>query len=492
MSDTFLSDRIPKINELETFLYNTNKKFIEDFPIVRIQIAYFLGLVDMEKINHKNISKEIIFKKLPFNFQSFIQLVKLYLKLGVLRVRSNNLLKNKALVFGFSEHYKKQNNGESVNLYLSPVKSELKKLEIEFEELLISNNSTTVEMTKVRALYELLYQYNFLLFTLKAKLFKKYKSYIREAECIYDFLMKNAMPEPAHCANTYFNSKLKHEVSYGTFKQLLKIVKPRLIWTYVYYDNNMLALCRAANLYQIPIVEYQHSQQSDIHFAYSKWNRINSYRDYFPSKFWVWAKSDADRILKNFVTETYKPEIIVGGNIAVIQQQEVFNYKEPNASNGILISLTGGWIPDYLQNIIEKDTKYKWYFRSHPRYPQDSERLQVFKNRFPEKIETDIANRLPLYELFTFVTVNITDASGTVLEAEYFGIKNIITDDAGRFIFKEKIKCGQFLSVSNETEISEILYASVSNEFEVMAAKDSNLLEKLNKEMCKLFLIGKN
>ncbi|MES2567366.1 MAG: hypothetical protein V4565_10890 [Bacteroidota bacterium] len=488
MSENITYDKIALLNELESYLYKVNKKYINDFPITRIQIGYFLEMYDLQMVNKSSISKNFEFKKHSVNWRSFKKLIKLRVKLFFLRFRYNNLLAKKVLLFGFVEHFKVHPNGENVNLYLSPIKKELKRNSVEFDELLISNSQSKTDLTPIKELYDVLSEYNYLLFSFKAKLFNNYKETEKQAKCIHDFLETKMVSGSVHCVNLYYKTKVTNEILYNTFKQLIEILNPRLIWTYCFYDNCMLAMCKAANHNKIEIVEYQHSQQSDIHFAYAKWNLIDIYRYYFPSIFWVWSEEDADRIRKNFLTQQYIPKIIVGGNVAAIQQQQIYNYKDPTAGTGILISLTGEWIPTFLEKVIEADSMYTWYFRLHPRYPSDANSLELFKNKYPQKIETLSSNTLSLFELFTLVTFNITATSGTALEAEYFGVKNIITGDAGKFIFRDKIESNKYSYVSNELELSEKIYKHGVTKIDSYKTSDLSLSQKLNEVVRELFM----
>jgi hypothetical protein len=240
----------------------------------------------------------------------------------------------------------------------------------------------------------------------------------------------------------------------------------------------MMALNRAANHLKIKSIEYQHSQQSDEHFAYAPWKNIELYSEFFPNTFWLWKKSDADRILRNFSSSKYIPNVIVGGNLSVIQQKEEFNYKASEAHKGILVSLQGIWIPGFLEEIIARDTEHFWYFRLHPRYPEDKQKLIDFRNKFPGKIEMDLANSLSLYELFTKVSISVTDFSGVALEAQEFGVKNIIIGKRGSEVYKQEIGEGSFHCALTETDFMEHLNLFSQQNYNVLINTER---EKLNR-----------
>jgi hypothetical protein len=473
------------IDKLELFLLKKSPALIKYFPIIRIQLSYFLTLIRANKFEAKNISTKIYYTKHTFTFSDFVALVRIWFVLFRLKILNKNLLKNKVLLFGFAHHYYGQENTKS-NLYISTFKQELITKKIEHQEYFYSyGDSPGNNPVRLKMLYDTLYHYQSLVSAFKFKLFNKYNSYINNAELLKSFLVQNEIEHVEHCTNLIYNSLIEQEIRYNTFKQFLKTLKPQLIWTYCYYDNSIMALSRAANYLKIKTVEYQHSIQGDGHFAYSKWNKVDLYSNFFPKAFWVWRTEDADNILKNFSGLTYTPQVIVGGNIAAQYQKEKSGekMKKNETPNGILVSLQGGWIKDFVEKAIAKDEKYTWYFRLHPRYPQDKEKLLALKDKFPDKVEIDLANRLSLHELFKNVCANITDFSGVALEAQEFGIKNIIVGEKGYQIYKSEIETNYFFYASYYQELCDILYGQVLNKTDIsrtVEATRDNLDKAIN------------
>jgi len=439
--------------------YNSSSKRnnVHNFwPVARIQSCYFLFLYSDNKIDVTVLKNKLKFDKLRIKISDLLNLFKTAIKFLISRQKCINALKGKVLLVGFAEHYYNQNN-EKVNLYLSPIKYELKNKNILFEELLLNNDPSLPKEPLLNGLHKLTYNYANLTFKFK-NIFNKFnKKAYTNALCLKEFLSDNDVLYSNHISNIVYKTQIENEIYFKAFIHLLKITKPKAIWTYCYYDNTVMALIRAANKLGIKNIEYQHSVQSDEHFAYAKWPNIDYNKMHFPNIFWVWSKSDADRIVKNFSGITYKPTVVVGGNLAVIQEKNKGLKSELGAETGILVSLQGLWIPDFVEKIIEKDILHKWHFRLHPRYPQDKQRLIDFKNKFPDKVEIDLANNLSLFSLFTKVKANIADFSGVALEAEQFGIKNIIVNDKGASVFQEKIKSGDYLYVNSEVGLEKVL-----------------------------------
>lgn len=428
----------------EEFVEKQPLCFKENLPLIRIQLGYFFHLLNYNKLRRESLAAKSEYVKHSAQ-TGLLSQIKWKLKLSQLKRNYKNILSGKIMLFGFNEHYYEGN----VNLYLSPFKAELEKKSIPHTEFLISNNGTVKHQSELNKLYRHLYDHHHL------SRYESERDAIVNAEIIKNFLTQENIPHAEHVGNIIYKAQIEQQVKFITFLDFLKITKPKLIWTYVYYDNAVTALIRAANKLSIRTVEYQHSVQSDKHFAYAKWQNAGYYKDFFPNTFWGWSKNDSDRILRNFSDNSFKPEVITGGNISVLQQKELYEIADKQHVKGILVSLQGTWIPKFLEHVIEQDNDYKWYFRLHPRYPEDKTKLNAFKERFPEKIETEAANRLTLYELFNKVNFSVTDFSGVALEAAQFGIQNIIVGQAGSEVYTHEIIDGTFKLALNENDFKK-------------------------------------
>lgn len=423
------------------------------WPLFKVQIAFRLLLIDGNKIAEKEKNFEYKFKKEKIKFSNIVSLVKLWLKFKLFKTGQFEHCKSKVLLFGFKEHYYNY-SGVSENLYLSPMKKELGNKGIEYCEWLISNDSAMEQDTPLNQYYKCLYSYYTELYKIKNVLSGAATKFQNNLHLIKAYFEKHHIPCSGYLLSIVNLVQSNQEAKYEAYKRVLQTLQPKVIWTYCYYDNSVMSLIRAANQLNINTVEYQHSNQSDEHFAYAKWQSIDDYSEFFPKTFWLWNKKEVDRVSDNFSGTKFKPLVFAGGNVSTLLKREDFKSSELVPSNGILVSLQGSWIPGFLEDFIANDKKHIWYFRLHPRYPEDRIQLAEMKKKFPDKLEIELANSLSLFELLKKVNVNVTDYSGTALEAYEFGIPSIIVGSLGKKVYQEQIMEGHFLYACDEATFS--------------------------------------
>lgn len=472
-------DIIQFLHDLEEYLVKQKDFDFKYFPVVRIQIGYYLHLLKYDKLQLEKLNHTVSFKIEKFKIKNFFTLLCLWFIILTLKIYNRNLLKGKVLLVGYAKHYY-TNNNKPYNLYISPIKQELSKTKIKYEEFQLNHIQKQILHTRLRVFYDVLIKYNQLLFRLKNNTQTTLQTNV---EIVQYYLQNNhVLPQIGHFINSLYRTSIEQEVQYKVFITMLQIAKPKLVWDYCYYDNAIMALNRAANTLKIRNIEYQHSIQGNEHFAYAKWYYIDKYSDFFPETFAVWSESHELDIRNNFTGRIYKPNTIVTGNLAVASQKKWYNYKTNESKKGILISLQGMWIPDFVQQVIEQDDCYKWYFRLHPRYPEDKMKLINFNNQFPNKIEIDEANNLSLYELFTKVNTHITHFSGVALEAEEFGIKNIIIGEKGKNVYKEQIQNNKFLYADSAADLKQCFLIQIETS-QVKKEKTQSVIEMIKKLM---------
>jgi hypothetical protein len=445
----------------------------EFWPVIKIQLGFLchfmFGGSEIRYSSYKKFSK--------FSFKKFFSLCSEKISTWFLSARYKNFLKDKILLVGFTN-----NQSETgTNPYIHPVKKILDEAGIRNEIFLLkSNNIVEDEKTLPGFFYRLhsFYENSFYLKKNKKRsaLLDKIKDEIKENF----FFEKSGDIFAENSCNTIIAALIQHLNFQKAFSRFLKITNPRVIWTYCFYDNRILSLNAAANKLKIPVIEYQHSAQGNDHFAYSKWENADAIRDYFPSCFWVWRKSDAARIAKNFYGTAFRPKIIIGGNIFLSLEKTNPGQLEKHAgkAKSILVTLQGMWVPSFVEEAVEKFPEFTWYFRLHPRHPQDKLKLEQLKLKFPGRIEIEKANELSLYRLFQKVRFNLTSFSGTALEAHAFGVANIIFSEEGKSAYQDMIDNNAFLYVSNFSELEGILsndYLQVNFEYDQMETDIQNV-----------------
>lgn len=425
-------------------------------PIVKIQVGYFLHLMFAGKINNDEKADQTVqYTPLVLKGKEVLSLIKGLFLTPILRIKYRNQLRNKILLAGYYEHSYTQGS-RKINLYVHPCADRLNTHSKPNEVLLINNNSQQIYDNELNRLYIRLTAYHRILLKINSFFSRHHRIAYENARITANWLSGKGVMQSATILELLVKSQCDQQIRYKAFRHFLKITKPRSIWTYCYYDNTIMAMIRAANDLGIDTIEYQHSVQSNDHFAYTRWHDIDKCADLFPRKFWLWRQSDADLLKANFSGVQFKPEVLVGGNIFLAQRKmEMCNQRDDDKHTGVLVSLQGFWLPEYIENFIENSEGYKWYVRLHPRYQDDKEKLEALRTRFPEKIKD--GNKLSLYELFGKVQHNITAYSGTALEGHVFGVHNIIFGEDGYSAFREYIDHKIFDFVTNQNELSNVL-----------------------------------
>ena len=246
---------------------------------------------------------------------------------------------------------------------------------------------------------------------------------------------------------------VNNQARYLYFVRLFKSCSYQKVLLYCYYNNFMMAATRAAHDCDIEVIEYQHSQITSGHFAYSAWsNRIVDSAKFFPNIFWAWRQSDV-----NFIQKSYQfiPgfRAIVGGHVFLSRTIPIVEKKEQS----ILLTLQGQGIPEFLAQRIANENDWKWYLRVHPRYPQDQSLIEELKKQNPDFVEIDEANQSSIYTLMPRMNFHVTAYSGSALEASYFGVQNLIFGAKGAQTYQTEIQSGEYLWVNSSDDLNQAL-----------------------------------
>lgn len=407
--------------------------------IYRIQAFYLLHLIKIKSFKLPPLSgspKSDVMKVA----RSFLRSLKL----------RRNLVNEKTdvLLVGYKAH-EYPVNGLKTNIYIEPVKKKLESLGYSVRIFYFDAPSPNKHGDEFYQYYKA--QRTIFRFFLKRKSSQLNKNRNR----LNDWLASQKISESNDISEAISQTVVQNAVAYEVWNKLCDVIRPRLIWSYCFYDNETSALTRVANERKIYTIDYQHSQQSTQHFAYVQWVGIDRFREFFPSAFWAWRLSDKKRIEQDLQGAHYVPNVISGGNIWLSEQ--ITQLAEHSPGRSVLVTLQGIWIPDYLEDFIKNDREYKWYFRLHPRYPQDQPKLMELHGKFPDRIDYLEANSLSLYSIFSKVSLHITQYSGTALEADAFGIKNIILGEDGYRTYNSYIDEGSFSYANSKESLLEAI-----------------------------------
>lgn len=435
---------------------NENFEFcgINWWPFIKVQVSYHLHLLSIvgfelklvDKTHNENVIKISLREKLCFYGQFF--------KLGK---STQNLI--------LTDHSHKINHNKGMDIrnnpYTDPFIEYFKKSKIEYTvfDFKSENSMIGFDLSNLKNVYSKRVKYSFN----SSKVFQGQLNRL----CI--FLKKN-YGKDFDLYQHLVNSIINNQVDFLTFYFILKKSKVKNILLYCYYNSTMMSIIRASNNLNINVVEYQHSQVTSNHFAYSNWPiDINNSKDFFPTKMWVWQESDAEYLAKQF-RRIKDIDFIVGGNL-MLESSKVKRDKKEDKYLRILVTLQGIGLPGFITNILEKYPNLIFYLRLHPRYPFDKELCEKLKLKYNYQIEIDQANSEPLYTLFNKVDYHLTCFSGSAIEATHFNLTNIIYGDKGYVAYKDKINNGDFLFIRNLKEFDCILKDRIKIKSDVISSR---------------------
>lgn len=243
------------------------------------------------------------------------------------------------------------------------------------------------------------------------------------------------------------------QASYLVYKKIFEKSAYKKVLYYCYYNNTNMAVNRAAKECGIETIEYQHSQISSGHFAYERWrNDLMNSDGFFPSSVWAWRQSDVTLLSQSFrFLNTFNP--FWGGNIFASSKVKK---EKKEKKKSVLVTLQGLGLPEFIQNRIICSDDIYWYIRFHPRYPIDKKMVEALKFKNPDNLDIERANKLSLYELFEEVKYHMTCFSGSAIEAQAFGVQNIIWGEKGLLTYNKQIKEGIYYYVSNNQELEDV------------------------------------
>jgi hypothetical protein len=473
---------------IESFLKNVFHKLkttwdFHPWFIYRMQIPYLSHLI---YVAGTTFPSESLNYDLKIAMSDVYRLFKTILLIVRWRIRNKAQdYRNEVIVTGYKRN-ESEIGGKKVNIYTVPFDHILKESGVSALYFFLDGVADLYNKRSIKLYqyYKYLTVYYEIVFKLRCRFSQSHKKHLNNVLAneweLNAWLKANQHANSDAISLITRNAIIRNQVMFNVFNHLIEYVNPKLIWTYCFYDNNISAFARAARMKNVKFVDYQHSQQSDMHFAYAPWNDIDKVIDFLPSIFWVWSNADKERLLNNFGANGHKPTVINGGNLYLSLKGG--DNRGPKPQKSVLVSLQGQWIPNFIEEFIKSEPNFYWYFRLHPRYSQDKVQLLRFKDEYPDKIELDESNSLPLYDLFDRVAFNITAYSGVAIEANEFGVKNIVYSDKGYQVYKDYIEGGVFEHVNDESTLRLALTNSQNRmSVESIIRSQENIALSINK-----------
>ncbi|MEN3322513.1 hypothetical protein VP395_02120 [Mariniflexile soesokkakense] len=238
----------------------------------------------------------------------------------------------------------------------------------------------------------------------------------------------------------------KLRISNGFFNNLFKCVKPEKVIFLGYYglDDLYSALVVANNL-KIKTIDFQHGPQTNVHLAFSNWDKIPKKGfNTMPIEFWNWDKASKNNIdVWAKKTDVISSRVVgqpylgywLSKNINIEIKRDCIFYSLQTYPFTIKDILTPKMV------LLIKENKYKWVLRLHPRNNLDINELNTFLyiNEIDSKVVIQDAYSIPLPKALLSSLLHITNYSGCLIEAVQLRIPTLLVNEVGKEMFSQYI-----------------------------------------------------
>lgn len=252
------------------------------------------------------------------------------------------------------------------------------------------------------------------------------------------------------------------------FRMILEKAQPRTAFLVCYYHDRAMAFLKACHDLGIPCIEVQHSIIEPQCMHYSNWTCVPSGGyELMPDAFWTWGETAAATLRAWFGDSPEHPRVFVGGNLWLAKNQHIPRPAELAASvaanqRTILFTLAGvpfepvaDLVPAALLEAMDlAPPDWKWIVRLH--YKMDDRirgQLEELFAPWRDRVEIQPASQWPLYDLFKVSDYHVCILSTTQLEAEAFGVPNIVIGSMGGEHHRREIADGIYLFARDGREL---------------------------------------
>ncbi len=270
------------------------------------------------------------------------------------------------------------------------------------------------------------------------------------------------------------------------FKDLLGVLRPRVVFVVCYYSLWGTALCMACRQLGIPAVDVQHGQHSRYHAMYCHWASIPD-RGYemLPDYFWTWGRETVDNMMQTRADPLTRHIPVVGGNRWLakwLEPDEQSPALDPQAHRYfdrlgsyekiVLVTLQpiDEPMPEHLIEAMKAAPRsWFWMIRLHPK---QSGQVRAFSEnvvKITPCAEVSECTRLPLYALLQKADHHVTRTSSTCYEALYFGLQTTLIDEDGLGAYRSYVEQGHF----NYAGDADTLITSITESKRSTAAKET-------------------
>jgi len=254
------------------------------------------------------------------------------------------------------------------------------------------------------------------------------------------------------------------------FVKVLSALQPQVCMYVCYYQDATMALAHACYSRGIRAMEIQHSVICEDDWNWCKWTAIPA-KGYstLPDMFWTWGEiySEMLECWQRHPGTNLQP--CVGGNLWIWKWRQAADLDVPESTSRLRatgrtvlytvpygdIHLISEWFPpEFTDAVRNSPGSWKWHVRLH--YKSDKELLQKVEQHFRQlglNLFVHHADEHLLYHLFSLIDVHISQTCSTVVEAEAFGLPNLILGEVGRAWYHREIESGSYGYAKNADEL---------------------------------------
>lgn len=203
--------------------------------------------------------------------------------------------------------------------------------------------------------------------------------------------------------------------------------------SYYGYENTAAAILAAKEL-NIPVADFQHGPQNNVHMAYAHWTSVPPMGfNTMPSHYWCWDDKSSATINDWNLGDKAKPlgntwlQFMRSGKVEETKKYVMYSLQVVDANN-----------IDYFftESILElmRFTLMEWKIRIHPRsvYKKMEIERYLIEAKIPRKnFHLELSFDRVITASLAATKVHITNFSGCLIEAYQLGIPSLIVDEVG-------------------------------------------------------------
>ncbi len=245
------------------------------------------------------------------------------------------------------------------------------------------------------------------------------------------------------------------------YLEVLGKIKPKILFVNGYHYH--APLLSAANALGIVTVDVQHGIQVGWNPLYNNWNELprEGYQA-LPDVFWVWGQKELESINKVFNSQNH--QAVIGGfpwldkqldYMAPVNSKYLKIFSQYKRVCLLILQNQKNISKEYKEIIENSADDTAWIIRHHPK--GNKFKATDFSSRTEHIYIGEYFDRLSLVRLFEVVHVCVSAGSTVAVEADYFGVFNIIFTSEGKSNYITEITDGHFYFANNSDEFNHIV-----------------------------------